>query len=142
MNYIWSQLKVAYERILQRIGYIENKLNLIEQWKPEKKGVYLRDLKLQAAIERNMQNIIEAIIQICVQLVKLFNLGPPTSEDSIFELLKPKLKHYDLIKEFKKFRNFLDHQYIKVDSEKTYKYLTHFREDTLKIIQEFKDLIK
>lgn len=133
---------MAYERIVQRIGYIERELDLLEKWKPKKKQRFLSDLKLQAAIERKMQNIIEGIIQICTQLVKLFNLGPPTSEDSIFELLKPKLKNYELIKEFKKFRNFLVHQYIKVDSEKIFKYLTHFREDTLKIIKEFKNIIE
>jgi len=75
-------------------------------------------------------------------LVKFFNLGPPTSEDSIFELLKPKLENYDLIKELKNFRNFLVHQYIKVDSKKIFTYLKHFQEDTLKIIQEFKIIIK
>jgi uncharacterized protein YutE (UPF0331/DUF86 family) len=82
---------MAYERIVQRIGYIESELDLFEEWRPERKQDFLSDLKLQAAIERKMQNIIEAIIQICTQLVKLFNLGPPTSEDSIVELLKPKL---------------------------------------------------
>ncbi|MFO7796306.1 MAG: HepT-like ribonuclease domain-containing protein [Promethearchaeati archaeon] len=95
---------MAYERILQRIAFIENQLNLLGLWTPENKEVFLGDLKLQAAIERNMQNIIEAIIQICIQLVKFFNLGPPTSEDSILELLKPKLENYDLIKEFKNLR--------------------------------------
>jgi len=133
---------VAYERILQRIAFIEHQLNLLRQWVPENKEEFLGDLKLQAAIERNMQNIIEAIIQICIQLVKFFNLGPPTSEDSIFELLKPKLENYDLIKELKNFRNFLVHQYIKVDSKKIFTYLKHFQEDTLKIIQEFKIIIK
>lgn len=133
---------MAYERIIQRIAFIENQLELLERWKPKNKKEFLDDLKLQAAIERNMQNIIEAIIQICIQLVKFFNLGPPTSEDSILELLKPKLNNYDLIKEFKKFRNFLVHQYLKVDSEKIFTYLKHFREDTMKIIKEFKDIIK
>lgn len=133
---------MAYERILQRIAFIEHQLNLLRQWVPENKEEFLGDLKLQAAIERNMQNIIEAIIQICIQLVKFFNLGPPTSEDSIFELLKPKLENYDLIKELKNFRNFLVHQYIKVDSKKIFTYLKHFQEDTLKIIQEFKIIIK
>jgi uncharacterized protein YutE (UPF0331/DUF86 family) len=133
---------VAYERILQRIAFIENQLNLLEEWSPGNKEEFLGDLKLQAAIERKIQNIIEAVIQICTQLVKFFNLGPPTSEDSILELLKPKLKNYDLIMEFKKLRNFLVHQYIKIDSEKIFSYLKHFQEDTLKIIQEFKEIIK
>jgi uncharacterized protein YutE (UPF0331/DUF86 family) len=133
---------MAYERIIQRIAFIENQLELLERWKPKNKKDFLDDLKLQAAIERNMQNIIEATIQICTQLVKFFNLGPPTSEDSILELLKPKLNNYVLIKEFKNFRNFLVHQYLKVDSEKIFTYLKHFREDTMKIIKEFKDIIK
>ncbi|MBD3193590.1 MAG: DUF86 domain-containing protein [Candidatus Lokiarchaeota archaeon] len=141
MIYIWRRSKMAYERILQRIAFIENQLKLLENWAPENREDFLGDLKLQAAIERNMQNIIEAIIQICTQLVKYFNLGPPTSEDSILELLEQKLDNYNLIKEFKKFRNFLVHQYLKVDSKKVYNYLEHFHEDVVLIIKEFRKII-
>lgn len=132
---------MAYERILQRIDYIEGQLNLLKKWKPESKEDFIKDRKLEAAVEHTMQNIIEAIIQICTQLVKYFELGPPTSEDSILELLEPKLNNYEQIKEFKKFRNFLVHQYIKVDSEKVYSYLKDFQADTLRILKEFKKII-
>jgi len=141
MNYIWRRSKMAYERILQRIDYIEGQLNLLKKWKPESKEDFIKDRKLEAAVEHTMQNIIEAIIQICTQLVKYFELGPPTSEDSILELLEPKLNNYEQIKEFKKFRNFLVHQYIKVDSEKVYSYLKDFQADTLRILKEFKKII-
>jgi uncharacterized protein YutE (UPF0331/DUF86 family) len=132
---------VAYERILQRIAFIENQLKLLKNWAPENREEFLADLKLQAAVERNMQNIIEAIMQICTQLVKYFNLGPPTSEDSILELLEQKLDNYNLIKEFKKFRNFLVHQYLKVDSGKVYNYLKPFLEDVVLVIEEFRKII-
>jgi uncharacterized protein YutE (UPF0331/DUF86 family) len=132
---------MAYERILQRVAFIESRLKLLEEWIIEDKEEFLKNLKLQAAIERNMQIIIEAIIQICVQLVKYYDLGPPTSEDSILTLLESKLETIEHIKEFKKFINFLVHQYINVDSEKVFEYLKHFEGDVQKIIQEIKDII-
>lgn len=88
---------MAYERIIKRIAYIENQLRLFNEWMPENQESYLNNLQLQAAMEHTIQNIIEAIFQICVQFVNYFHLGPPKSEESIIELLKSKLPHYEII---------------------------------------------
>lgn len=132
---------MAYERIIRRIAFIEHQLNLFQKWLPKTQEEFSENLLLQAAMAHQIQIIVQAIIQICVQLVKFFELGPPASEEEILSLLKPKLQNYDLIFELKKLRNFVLHQYIKVDTIKLFKYFDSFQHDIHHIISEFRDIL-
>lgn len=132
---------MAYERIIRRIGFIEHQLTLIKDWRPPSLEIFLNDEKLQAAIEHKIQIIIEAIIQICVQLINILKLGPPSSEEDIFLLLQPKLRHFHLIMELKKFRNFLVHQYIELDVKRIYQYINSFLSDVEIILEEIRQLL-
>jgi len=133
---------MAYERIITRISIIEEKLNNLSEWLPSKIEEYLEDKKGQAAIERSLQIIIQAIIDISIQLIVYFKLEPPHSELDIAELLKPYLKNAETIKELKKFRNFLVHIYGKVDSRIVYEHAIQMKVDIPIFIEEIQQILK
>ncbi|TFH26611.1 MAG: DUF86 domain-containing protein [Promethearchaeota archaeon] len=133
---------MAYERILTRIDIIENKLNDLEEWLPLTVEEYLKDKKGQAAIERSLQIIIQAIMDIAIQLLKYFKLEPPQSELDMVDLLQPYLKHINVIKELKKFRNFLVHIYGRIDSRKVHDHALQMKSEIPKLIEEIQQVLK
>ena len=133
---------MAYERIITRITIIEEKLNNLNEWLPSTIEEYIKDKKGQAAIERSLQIIIQAVIDIAIQLIIYFKLEPPHSELDMVDLLQPHLKHVEIIKELKKFRNFLVHIYGKVDSQIVYEHAIQMKMDIPIFIEEIHQILK
>lgn len=133
---------MAYNRILSRLDFIENQAIYLKEWIPASKEKFLADTKTQAAIERYIQTSIEAILEICIQFVKYFNLGTPSSPDSVLKLLTSKFKTMPLIKSLKGFRNVLVHQYNDLKNELVYEFAMTFLPDLEKILEEFHGTLK
>jgi uncharacterized protein YutE (UPF0331/DUF86 family) len=133
---------VAYERIIARINIIDQKIAEIKDWCPKEKEQYISDKKGQAAIERNIQVIIQAILDICIQFIKLFKIGPPTSDENVINSLRSYLNHTDKMLELKKFRNYLVHIYGKINSKIVYEFALQMIKDIPIIVTEFKTLLE
>ena len=133
---------MAYERIISRINIIEQKIAEIEDWCPKEKEQFISDKKVQAAIERNISVIIQAILDICIQFIKLFNLDPPTSDENIINSLRNHLIHTEKILELKKFRNFLVHIYGKINSGIVFENTLQMIKDIPIIVADFKNLLE
>lgn len=133
---------MAYERIISRINIIEQKIFEIEDWCPKEKEQYIADKKVQAAIERNIQVIIQAILDICIQFIKLFKLDLPTSNENVINSLRSSLNHTEKILELKKFRNYLVHIYGSVNSGIVFEHTLQLIKDVPIIVADFKDLLE
>jgi len=133
---------MAYERIITRINIIEQKILELEKWCPKEKEKYLNDKKLQAAIERNIQVIIQAILDICIQFIKLLKLDPPTSDENVIISLNNYLNYTEKILELKKFRNYLVHIYGRIDSGIVYENTLQLLQDVPIIVEDFKKILE
>ncbi|TFG21017.1 MAG: DUF86 domain-containing protein [Promethearchaeota archaeon] len=133
---------MALERIVRRIDILVASLRKIEKWLPDTKEEFELNEIMQAAIERSLQVSIEAILDICIQLVKLLELGTPNSPENVIQLLKPHLSSIKTIEELKKLRNVLVHQYSDIEITLVYNYAKSFINDGTKLVGEFKDLLK
>jgi len=132
---------LAFDRIISRLNLIQAKMKDLKQWCPNEKDKFLKDRKGQAAVERNIQVIIQAILEICIQFVKLLELEPPKSDESAIKSLKKYLKHTDLILELKKFRNFLVHIYGQVDTAIVYEHAIKMMTDIPVLLTEFQKFL-
>jgi len=132
---------MAYERIVNRIAFIKTNISLLEELIPSKIEHYINNRTIQLAIERLLQIQIEAIMDICIQLVGYLNLGIPNSETNILDLLEEKIPSLNKIRELKKFRNILVHQYVKIEAQRIFDYASKFPDDLEKILHDFNNLI-
>ena len=132
---------MAYERIVNRIAFIRTNLSLLEELIPSNIETYINNRTIQLAIERLLHIQIEAIMDICIQLVGYLNLGIPNSETNILDLLEEKIPSVNKIRELKKFRNILVHQYVKIEAQRIFDYASKFPDDLKKILHEINNLI-
>jgi len=132
---------MAYEKIMIRITMIETQVSFIQKWIPRTFKEYQTDSKTQAAIERYLQTSIEALLEICIQMVKYFELGTPNSVDDVLELLSKNVQTTTQIKSLKKFRNVLVHQYDTIKNELVFDYIPRFVKDIKIIIKELKQIL-
>ena len=132
---------MAYERIINRIAFIQTNLRLLEELIPSNIELFINNQTIQLAIERLLQIIIEAIMDICIQLVGYLNLGIPNSETNILDLLEEKIPSINKLRELKKLRNVLVHQYIKIEPQKIFDHASNFPDDFKIILHEINKLI-
>ena len=133
---------MALERIVRRLDILVASIRKIENWLPVTIKEYEANEIIQAAIERNLQVSIEAILDICIQLVKFLELGTPNSPENVIELLEPYFSSINTINELKKLRNVLVHQYSDIEISLIYNHAKNFIKDGRKLVGEFKELLK
>jgi uncharacterized protein YutE (UPF0331/DUF86 family) len=111
-------VKARLDIILERV----TRIKLIETMTEEQ---YLKDELLQGAIERNLQIIAQAIIDICTHLVAHNHWGSPKSyADAVTIIANHKVLDSTLAERLiylVKLRNILVHLYLKVDQKIVYK---------------------
>lgn len=110
-------------------GIVERKLRIIEEnveaikgWNIDSFSVLKNDIKLQYAVERALQIIIEAIIDVSERILAMEKDPPSGSSAETIEKLQEK-KIIDSNPEYiemVKFRNFIVHRYENIDSEILY----------------------
>lgn len=104
---------------------------------------YKKDGKTKAICERYFEKIIEAIEDLAFLIMKYQGLKSPEYENEIFDILHKSKIITDILtkrlKEAKGMRNFIMHQYGKIDDEKVFHAVF---EELEKDINEFLDNIK
>ncbi|HRZ85257.1 MAG TPA: DUF86 domain-containing protein [Candidatus Paceibacterota bacterium] len=104
-----------------KILEIESYLDNLSSYIPTSLDEYIYDSKTKDACERCFEKIVEAIIDLAFIIIKERNLSIPEEEDQVFEiLLNNSIISNDLykkLKEAKGMRNFIVHQYTKINDE-------------------------
>jgi len=126
------------ERINDKINEIEKYLEELNEIIPGNLEEYQRDFKTKAACERYLEKIVESVIDLGFILSREKNFKLPEDEEGIFNiLLKEKIISEELLirlKDAKGMRNFIIHQYEKINDELVFEAITKQLE---RDVQEF-----
>ncbi len=116
---------VDFDKIRQKINYIEDNLIKLETFKKYSLEQFTDDFILVAAAKHFLQVSIEAMIDIANHIIARERFSAPTGAAEAFKVLSGKnvipelsAKKYGLMA---KFRNRLVHFYYEVNSEEIYK---------------------
>jgi uncharacterized protein YutE (UPF0331/DUF86 family) len=138
-------LMVDKEKIRQKIQFIEDNLNKLEQIKSFTKDEFLNDFIKIEATKHLLQISIEAMIDIAGHVIARNRFSAPQSSADMFDILKEKgilneknINNYRLMA---KFRNRLVHLYYDINNEEVYsiihKRLSDFKRFISEIVQFF-----
>ena len=133
------------ERILSKIGEMDNYLDELEGIIPKNFDEYKNSIKEKRACERLLQILMESVMDICNLVVSGLKLGLPSDEDDIFKKLESKKiisgKTAEILKNMKGFRNILVHKYGILKDELVFEMLSEklddfekFKKEILKIV--------
>lgn len=107
------------ERIEDKMKQIEQFLQELSEIKSLNFEQYEQDIKTKAACERYGEKIPEAFVDLALLTIKYLNLPAPKDEDNAFEILEQNhIIDSNLcknLKNSKSMRNFIAHEYGKVD---------------------------
>ena len=126
-------------------GVVQNKLARIEAYLTKLQEItpaefrdFEKDWKTQMIAERGLQILIEIIIDVANRLIAINNWGPTTSSaDSIRLLvLKKVISSEEPYLKMIKFRNFIVHDYDRVDNVVVYSILTENLDDIRRFREE------
>ena len=122
-------LKKEKDRILLKLDEIENYLAELEEMLPRKEE-YLNDLIKRRACEKTIGLAIESLIDACSMVVSFCQLGIPSDEDNIFDILVKKNAIEEVLgkqlKEIKGFRNILIHKYGNLDDALVHDFISTY----------------
>jgi len=106
-------------RINDKIKDIERYLSELQDIVPLNFEEYSADITKKAACERYIQKIAEAVVDLAFLILNLKNIKTPEDDASVFEVLKEnsliKESLSKKLKQAKGMRNFISHQYDKID---------------------------
>jgi uncharacterized protein YutE (UPF0331/DUF86 family) len=125
-------------RIEDKILEVENYLSDLERILPDTFEDYLQNLEKRLACERTFEKIIESVNDLAILLIKEKRFELPDEDIKAFEILADKKiisqQLAEKLKQAKGMRNFLAHQYNKIDDELVFESLqSSIRED----VEEF-----
>ncbi|MBI4439983.1 DUF86 domain-containing protein [Candidatus Woesearchaeota archaeon] len=133
-------------RIGEKLKQIQEGIEELESFLPESPEEYMKDPKIRAACERAFEKVMEAVIDTNLLVIKFKRMEMPNDDSSTFTLLeKHKFLPSNLVKKLldaKGMRNFIVHQYDKIDDELVYEALTEsLPKDIGEFIREIKKKI-
>ncbi len=109
------------ERIKDKIEEIEKYISELLEIKPDNLESYINDFKSKAACERYAEVIVEAVIDLAFLSIKEKKLPSPENDLEAFDTLAKNniisAELADRLKDAKRMRNILAHEYGKVDDE-------------------------
>ncbi len=129
-------------RLMLKIRELESYLNELEELLPDDEKIYLKSLEKRRSIERELQIMIECVVDICMILLKEFKLGPPQNEENVLDLLTGKITNIEKLKEMRGFRNLLVHKYGKIKDHLVFNFALNENEDFRVFINDVKNLMK
>lgn len=134
------------ERIKDKIEEIEKYIDELSEIKLDKLENYIKDFKTKAACERYAERIIEAIVDLAFLLIKKRKLPLPESDLEAFDILFENniisLELAEKLKDAKRMRNILAHEYGVVDDEIVfYAIKEELEKDVINFIKRIKKLI-
>ena len=119
--------------ILQRMGFIERNLELLESLRSLSLEAFLQDPIAIEATKHLLQTSIEAMLDICSHLVARMRLPMPDYSaeliDTLTEAQVIPVDHAEVYKDMIRFRNFLVHVYVKTSEEEIYDILQNSLDD-------------
>ncbi len=130
------------ERVYAKLRELEKYREELYETLPEKFDVYVNNIEKKRATERILQIMIESVIDCLFLLNRLFNNGPPASENSVLDMLEGKISHIKKLKEMKGFRNILVHRYGKIRDELVFQFAHHDIDDFNLFIKDVENLLK
>lgn len=130
-------------RVSDKIDEIEKYLNELELIAPDSLDEYLDNLEKRLASERAFEKIIEAVNDLAVLFLKQKRFELPMEDIKAFEMIADKnIISWDLassLKQAKGMRNFLAHQYDKINDELVFNAIHN---KLFNDVREFAELIK
>ncbi|MFH1359380.1 MAG: DUF86 domain-containing protein [archaeon] len=129
--------------IKDKINDIKGFLQELSEIVPSDIGLYKRSLEKKAACERYLEKIMEAVVDLAFLVIKEKNLKLPGDDEEAFKILVDNniiLKELGSnLKDAKGMRNFIIHQYDKIDDELVFESVSNELERDVK---EFINIIK
>jgi len=132
--------------VRKKLEVIEDEINFLKEIQKLNINEFQRDLRNLKSTCRSLQNAIQALIDLGNHIISSLNLGKPEIYEDIPSLL---FENKVITKSFKekfiymiKFRNFLVHEYDRVDPLRIYKILKENIDDIesgMKFIKNFID---
>ena len=132
--------------VRKKLEVIEDEINFLKEIQKLNINEFQRDLRNLKSTCRSLQNAIQALIDLGNHIISSLNLGKPEIYEDITSLL---FENKVITKSFKekfiymiKFRNFLVHEYDRVDPLRIYKILKENIDDIesgMKFIKNFVD---
>jgi len=132
--------------VRKKLEVIEDEINFLKEIQKLNINEFQRDLRNLKSTCRSLQNAIQALIDLGNHIISSLNLGKPEIYEDIPSLL---FENKVITKSFKekfiymiKFRNFLVHEYDRVDPLRIYKILKENIDDIesgMKLIKNFID---
>lgn len=134
-------------RIKDKIKEIETFLEELKDIVPDSFEEYLENKEKKAACERYAEKIIEATIDLVFIFIKEAKLKKPEDDHEAFEILKNNEiiteELSEKLKDAKSMRNFLAHQYGKIDDEIIFSAVSEeLKEDIKEFIKEIRNQFK
>jgi len=132
--------------VRKKLEIIDDEINFLKEIQKLSINEFQRDLRNLKSTCRSLQNAIQALIDLGNHIISSLNLGKPEIYEDIPSLL---FENKVITKSFKekfiymiKFRNFLVHEYDRVDPLRIYKILKENIDDIesgMKLIKNFID---
>lgn len=130
------------KRINQKLRELEMYMEELNNFKPESKQQFMNNLEKRRSIERELQIMIDCVIDICFLLIKELHKGLPANEQNIFDILKDDLSNAKNLKKMRGFRNIIVHRYGEIDNELVYQFLQDDLEDFNIFLDDVQKIIK
>ena len=114
-------------RILSKLDEMTRYVRELKEMLPGE-SEYLQDLIRRRACEKTVESAIESLIDMAAMIVSTEQLGLPSDEENIFDMLVARGilsgEVAEKMKDMKGFRNILVHRYGDVEDERVYHILT------------------
>jgi uncharacterized protein YutE (UPF0331/DUF86 family) len=129
-------------RINQKLRELETYIEELNDFLPDSKESFMKSIEKRRSIERELQIMIDCVIDICFLLIKELHKGLPVNEQTVFDILKDNLTNIKNLKKMRGFRNVLVHRYGAVDNELVYQFIHDDLGDFDIFISDVQKLIK
>ena len=130
------------DRIKDKIDEIEKFIIELEENVPLSLEIYITNYRVKAICERYFEKIIEAVVDLAFLVIKKKELGTPEEDKQAFDILfKSDVISNKLnlsLQDAKSMRNFIAHQYGKIDDEKVFQSVS---EELIPDVKEFLNCI-
>ncbi|MCS7201743.1 MAG: DUF86 domain-containing protein [Dictyoglomus sp.] len=140
---------IDLDLIQRKMEIIEEEISFLKEMQKFNFSEFQEDIRNIKSVCRSFQNSIQVLIDIGNHIVSSLNLGKPEFYEDIPKFLKNSgiitSEFEEKFKRMIRFRNFLVHEYDKIDPSRIYKYLQYNLKDLeegLKIIVNFLREIK
>lgn len=105
--------------ILQKLQSLDETISELRSLGPVSAGELLQDWRTRRAVERDLQVLVEVVIDICQRVIALSGQTPATTGGDAVErcIAMGVIANREPYRQMVRFRNFIVHRYERVDAE-------------------------